>query len=192
MGPWHDPFLRHLHPLLWLAWLLYWWISARGAKRTVRRETFAQGVLYRLPFALGVVLLGLARHFLFIPRPLPMSYAIYWIGTVLLVAGLGFSIWARVTLGANWSGIVTVKEDHELIQTGPYGLVRHPIYTGLLLALLGTAVAQDLWTAYAAVVLFFVSFWIKLQGEEAFMRETFGETYDAYCAKTKRLVPLVW
>ena len=122
----------------------------------------------------------------------PPTWTLYWIGTALLVAGLAFSIWARVTLGRNWSGTVTVKEDHELIQSGPYRLVRHPIYTGLLLALAGSAVAQDRWSGVLGVVLIFVSFWIKLLREEAWMRETFGEKYDAYCARTKRLVPFVW
>ena len=115
-----------------------------------------------------------------------------WVSVVLLIAGQLFAVWARDILGRNWSGTVTVKEDHELIQTGPYRLVRHPIYTGLLLALTGSALAQDRWSSVLAVVLVFVSFWIKLLREEAWMRETFGEKYDAYCARTKRLVPFVW
>jgi protein-S-isoprenylcysteine O-methyltransferase Ste14 len=191
VGPWHDAFLRLLHPALWLAWIAYWIISARGLKRVVRREKPGQRLLYTLPLVIGASLLAAARHFLFLPRPLPMSYTLYWSGTALLVAGLVFAIWARITLGANWSGTVTVKENHELIQTGPYHLVRHPIYTGLLLALLGSALAQDLWTSLAAVALFFFSFWIKLLREEQFMRETFGEKYAAYCARTKRLVPFL-
>jgi protein-S-isoprenylcysteine O-methyltransferase Ste14 len=182
-----------LHLALWLGWLLYWFISARGTKRTVRRETLAQRWIYALPLAVAMVLFTMPpRSVHLLALIFPPTWTLYWIGTALLVAGLAFSIWARVTLGRNWSGIVTVKEDHELIQTGPYRLVRHPFYTGLLLALTGSALARDRWSSVAAVALIFVSFWIKLLREEAWMRETFGEKYEAYCARTKRLVPYVW
>jgi len=182
-----------LHLALWLGWLAYWLISAIGTKRTVRRETPAQRWIYALPLAGAMFLYTYPRR----SGPLfqlvfPPTWTLYWIGTGLLVAGLAFSIWARVTLGRNWSGVVTVKENHELVQTGPYRLVRHPIYTGLLVALLGSAVAQDRWSSLLAVALIFVSFWIKLLREEAWMRETFGTKYDAYCERTRRLVPFVW
>jgi protein-S-isoprenylcysteine O-methyltransferase Ste14 len=190
VGSWEAFSLRSLHPLLWLTWLAYWLISAANNKTTVRRESLGQRWPYVLLIWLGMVLFirpsiapHLARH---IWTP---SFAMYGLGTALLVAGLLFTVWARVVLGRNWSGIVTVKQDHELIQSGPYRWVRHPIYTGLLVAFAGSATAQDLWTSVLAVVLFFVSFWLKLLREEAWMRETFGDAYRDYCARTSRLIP---
>jgi protein-S-isoprenylcysteine O-methyltransferase Ste14 len=191
--PAHDGIPRGLHLLFWLAWGLYWLISARDAKKTVRREAWPQRLIYLLPMlfvaplffwdALGA---GLAQ------RMTAHPLAMYWFGTAILAAGLLFSVWARRTLGRNWSGMVTVKQDHELVQSGPYRFVRHPIYTGLLVALGGSAISWNRWFGVYLLVVLFVSFWIKLQREEAFMRETFGEKYDAYCARTKRLVPFVW
>ena len=193
MHAWGPRLAGDLHLGLWLAWMLYWFISARGMKRTVRRETFAQRWIYTVPLVVAMVLFAFPHRFVNLFQPIFWpTWTLYWTGTALLVAGLAFSVWARVTLGRNWSGTVTVKEDHELIQTGPYRLVRHPIYTGLLLALTGSALAQDRWSGVLAVVLIFVSFWIKLLREEAWMRETFGEKYDAYCARTKRLMPFLW
>ena len=193
MHSWGPVLARNLHLALWLGWLFYWFISARGTKRTVRHETPAQRWIYALPLAVAMVLFMFPHRFVHLFQLIfPPTWTLYWIGTALLVTGLAFSIWARVTLGRNWSGTVTVKEDHELIQTGPYQLVRHPIYTGLLVAVTGSALAQDRWSSVLAVVLIFISFWIKLLREEAWIRETFGEKYDAYCARTKRLVPLIW
>jgi protein-S-isoprenylcysteine O-methyltransferase Ste14 len=190
--PAHGVFLRELHPLIWLAWVVYWVISARGIKPAVRRETAGQRWAHSLPLMLAMMLFIDPR---FAPRlAQPFWHHGHWgygIGTALLIAGLAFSIWARRTLGRNWSGTVTVKQDHELIETGPYRFVRHPIYTGLLLALAGSTLAQGLWGSVLAWALCLVSFLIKLRREEAWMRETFGEKYAAYCARTKRLVPWV-
>jgi len=193
VSPAHGVFLRELHPLLWLAWVVYWTVSARGIKPAARQETAGQRWMYSLPLMIAMVLFVRPQ---FVP-PLAHpawghSYATYWIGTALLISGLAFSIWARRVLGRNWSGTVTVKEDHELIESGPYRFVRHPIYTGLLLALAGSTLAQGWWSSVVALVLCFVSFWIKLLREEAWMRETFGEKYEAYCARTKRLVPFLF
>ena len=192
MPAWDRFFLRELHPALWLAWMIYWLISARGSKRTVRRETGRERVPYTIPLALAALLFfapglrGQLGHLLW-----PRSHAIYGLGTALLVAGLSFTVWARLVLGRNCIGTVTVKQDHELIQGGPYRWVRHPIYTGLLVALTGSALAEDRWSALAAVALAVGSCWIKLLREEAWMRETFGEKYQAYCARTARLVPFI-
>jgi len=207
VGSWVNVILYDLPPFLWLAWVIYWIISARSVKQTVRRETWQQRLPYSLPFAFGIALFWFPHHFPFLLHRvigdtftisptetgvrIEEIYTAYWIGTGLLVAGLLFSVWARVILGTNWSGTVTVKENHELIQTGPYRWVRHPIYTGLLLALIGSALAQDLWSSVLALALMFVSFWIKLLREERWMRETFGAQYEQYCAHTARLVPFV-
>ena len=109
----------------------------------------------------------------------------------MLAAGLGFAVWARRCLGRNWSGIVTVKQGHELIRSGPYALVRHPIYTGLLLAILGTASAIGEWRGLIAFVLITAGFVLKLRIEEDFISETFGEQYARYRAEVPALIPFI-
>jgi protein-S-isoprenylcysteine O-methyltransferase Ste14 len=137
-----EPFVRIVLSVLWLAWLAYWWASARNVKANRWQEPLASQLVHRVPLLLGVVLLAAAR---WVPgalktRFLPAGALVSVLGLGLVAAGLGFSVWARRHLGRNWSWAVVVKEDHSLIRTGPYRYVRHPIYTGLLLAFLGMAV----------------------------------------------------
>ncbi len=109
----------------------------------------------------------------------------------MVAAGLGLAVWARAHLGRNWSGIVTVKKDHALIRTGPYRIVRHPIYTGLLLALIGTAAAIGEWRGVVAVICALIGFLRKIQVEEKRMRENFPE-YSRYRQQTAALIPLLY
>ena len=107
-------------------------------------------------------------------RVLPGSPWVYWLGAVLTAAGLLLTVWARVHIGRNWSGIVTIKEGHDLITSGPYALVRHPIYTGLSLAFFGSAMACGEWRGVLAVVIVAWSFRVKLKFEERSMRQQFS------------------
>lgn len=120
---------------------------------------------------------------------IPHSDIIAWASTALCVAGLLVCLWARATLGRNWSGIVTLKEGHELIVRGPYAFVRHPIYTGLLAMFLATALLYGLLAGVFAVLLVFVSFWIKLRDEEEVMLKQFPDQYPAYQQRVKRIIP---
>ena len=113
-------------------------------------------------------------------------------GLAAVVAGVAFSIWARLMLGANWSGTVTVKEDHELVRRGPYRIVRHPIYTGILLGMLGSAVQRGWAHAFVGVLLCLLAFWMKSRIEERFMVQSFGEQYLKYRHEAKALVPFVF
>ncbi|MBV9727756.1 MAG: isoprenylcysteine carboxylmethyltransferase family protein, partial [Gammaproteobacteria bacterium] len=127
----------------WALWVAYWGISAGQVKQTERRESTAARLGYIVPLVIGAWLIALPLTGL---GPLsvqlwPDETARWQCALVLVVLGLGFSIWARMHLGRNWSGTVTVKEGHELIRSGPYAYVRHPIYTGLIVALAGGAVA---------------------------------------------------
>jgi protein-S-isoprenylcysteine O-methyltransferase Ste14 len=180
--------------VLWLALVAYWIYAAADAKPVARAETWQSRVTYSAPlWIVAIVMLGNARwqpwpltaHFL------PMRTWILVVGTLLTAAGVAFAVWARIAIGTNWSAEVTVKEGHDLITTGPYALTRHPIYTGILLAFVGTTIVVGEWRAVFCLVLLAASFWYKLGIEERVMRETFGAAYDAYARRVKALVPFV-
>ena len=122
----------------------------------------------------------------------PHTEAILNAALLLTVLGCGFAIWARVTLGANWSGRVTVKEGHELVTRGPYRIARHPIYTGILLALVGTALAVGEWRGIVAIVVIAMAFVLKISQEERMMMQTFPAAYPEYRQRVKALVPGVF
>jgi protein-S-isoprenylcysteine O-methyltransferase Ste14 len=124
-------------------------------------------------------------------RFLPQGDVFPVLGTVLLAAGLGFSVWARRHLGRNWSAHVVVKQGHELVRTGPYRWVRHPIYTGILLALLGMVVAFGEWRGLLAMGFALLSFAVKSGQEERRMGEVFPE-YEQYRRETAALIPFIY
>ena len=186
--------MAYVIPGLWGAWWIYWHVAAFGTKPAQRRESVASRVSHILPLVLAVWLFirpGMAGPALGAPI-LPYADSFPVIGALLVAAGLGFAVWARMHLAGNWSGTVTVKQDHELVRSGPYALVRHPIYTGLLLAAVGTVVAIDRWSALVALALMAAAFLRKIVIEERFMADAFGPAYAAYSRTTPRLVPYLW
>src|SRR5262249_53697539 len=124
-------------------------------------------------------------------RVLPHNLATFWLGFILVLAGVALAIAARVSLGGNWSGIVTLKQDHELICKGPYRLVRHPIYTGLVVAVLGTAIAQGELRSVFALALVIAALVHKIGIEEAFLIQEFGDAYDRYRHQVPALIPFL-
>jgi protein-S-isoprenylcysteine O-methyltransferase Ste14 len=190
-----ERFFNVLFFTLWAGWVAYWWTMARRAKVNVRRESVRSRRSYSGLILLTFLLLALPD--LPIPffnlRFLPHQDGSLWvgIGAVLVAAGLLFSVWAREHLGTNWSDIVTIKVDHELITSGPYRAVRHPIYTGLLLAFLGQALARGEWRGLLGVALGLWAFRLKLRVEESLMREQFGPAYHAYSQRVASLIPFV-
>jgi protein-S-isoprenylcysteine O-methyltransferase Ste14 len=183
----------YLVPGLWVAWVIVWWLWSRDVKPVRRRESAASRATHVVPLALAAFLLASRKPpgGLLDGRFLPAGSAAYWSGVALLVLGLAFSVWARAYLGRNWSGVVTLKEDHELIRSGPYRYVRHPIYSGLLLALLGTAIVRGDWLALLAVAIALGALWHKLRLEERWLGEMFGEDYARYQAEVAALIPFV-
>jgi len=183
---------RYLIAGLWLMWMAYWRISAADVKVAQRRESPGSRAAHLVPLLIAAVLLAIRTYpgggWLF-QRFLPASDTNFWIGALLTAIGVAFSGWARARLGRNWSATVTVKQDHELIRGGPYALVRHPIYTGMLLALLGTAIVIGQWRGLLALLIAFAALWRKLRLEERYMSETFGDSYQRYRAHTRALIP---
>jgi protein-S-isoprenylcysteine O-methyltransferase Ste14 len=185
------PSYRQLMLWLWLAWFVYWVVCALSVKSTRRRESLGSRLSHVVPLLTGVALILWPR----VPwqwlslRLLPPGPLRAALGLVLLALGLAFTVWARVYLGRNWSGTVTVKEGHELIRSGPYAYVRHPIYTGLLVALLGSAVACGELRALIGLGIVAGAFIRKLRIEERFMRELFPQQYPRYRAAVPALIP---
>jgi protein-S-isoprenylcysteine O-methyltransferase Ste14 len=179
-------------PACWILFLVYWAISARSVKATSERQPLSAALAYRTPLLLGVILITVR----WLPRPLmtqltPVSPWTLDLGHVLCVLGLFFTFWARRTLGGNWSSEVTFKQGHELIQAGPYRFVRHPIYTGLLVMLLGTVFCLGTVSSWVGFFSIGLAFWIKLNQEERLLLRHFPDSYPAYKARVKALVPFV-
>ncbi len=177
----------------WIVFITVWLLAAVSTKRTVYRESRAQRLRYWVLLVIAYLLLLHGRE---LPYPLnlqiiPHATLIACAAAFLCVAGLGFALWARVTLGRNWSAVVTLKEGHELVQHGPYRFVRHPIYTGMLIMFFATALAQSHLAGFVGVLLMFGSFWIKLEREERLMLRQFPERYAAYQQRVKRIIPFV-
>ncbi|MDD1701449.1 MAG: isoprenylcysteine carboxylmethyltransferase family protein, partial [Methanoregula sp.] len=128
---------------------------------------------------------------LMVERIVPESTGTASAGLLVTIAGLAFAVWARVHLGKNWSGMPTIRKDHTITRTGPYRFVRHPIYSGILLGLIGTAIGVGYFIIFCSVILVFGLFVIKFRMEEQFLEEEFGEEYARYKREVKALIPYV-
>ena len=182
---------EYLFLFMWLAFVVYWRVMSAGVKASTRVEAAGSRLVRAILIVGGSALLILPRvPVAFLERRfIRPSEGSFWIGAAITAAGLSFCFWARRHLGHNWSSEVTLKENHELITSGPYALVRHPIYTGLLFALIGSALARGEWRGVLGVALIFAALWFKLRLEERWMREQFGPAYEAYSRKVAALVP---
>jgi len=175
----------------WAALGLVWLAGLAFTKRTVRSQPVGARLFHLVLVLLGFALLG-SRWFdggWLSLRVVPVTEAVQIAGVGLTIAGCAFAIWARLTLGGNWSGRATVKADHELITRGPYAVARHPIYTGILLGALGTSLATCEWRCVLGMLLLALAFLVKMSQEERLMMQTFPVAYAAYRKRVKALVP---
>ena len=184
---------------LWGVFALCWLVLARFNKKTNRSVPGLRRIwLLRVPilvvaFALvwyrrhgGAGTLGAAGHLLMLHGGVPLQ----WAGVGLTLLGIGFAIWARAHIGRNWGLPMSLRQDHELVTSGPYAYVRHPIYTGIMLAMIGSALALGLiWLVLFAIT--FVYFIFSARTEESMMVAQFPEAYPDYRRRTKMLIPFV-
>ena len=176
--------------LLLMVWLPAYFTSKKGARTPVRGLQIATTGLLALSFFL---LFSGNKPFLLNMRIVSPPAWLAQFGAALSVAAVLFAIWSRITLGSNWSGaFATLKHDHELVRSGPYARIRHPIYTGLWLAMFGTALTIGTLASYLAVVLASVAFLLRIRIEEALLTSQFPEIYPEYKRRTCALIPFFW
>ena len=187
--------------LIWFIFLVYWTIAILYEKLTKKRKSMKKRV--SLPILLVNRLLIYAALFLifitpyyrqdfpFVLRIFPNSFIITSIGIVLTFIGIFFAIWARFTLGGNWSGDATFKKEQNLIKNGPYNMVRHPIYTGLTVAVIGSAITENALIVSISIFFILIFSFFRIKDEEKQLMEEFGKDYENYTKKVKTFVPKI-
>lgn len=181
----------------WWVFVIFWAAMARKAKRSVREEKRSERLAYNIPTALGMILIGVSTPQVLghenllttvvLPRGMPFAIA----SAVSSLAGVSLAIWSRVTLGRDWSVNVTLKEGHELVTDGPYARIRHPIYTAVILLVIGLFLLFETLGGLLGVALLVLGCWIKLRQEEVLMIGEFPDAYPAYMRRTRRLIPFI-
>ena len=178
---------------LWLAWVIVWFAWALRSKRNQQSIGLGPRLTYTIPVLIGSCLVFMDRKAVPLAflhdKLVPAQPWVEWLGVALTLFGLLFAIWARLHLGRNWSSVVSVKVEHQLIRSGPYRFVRHPIYSGLLLALIGTALCQRELRSLLGLFFLWLGFTLKSRLEEGFMAQTFGAEYEDYRRRTGALIP---
>lgn len=175
----------------WIVFAVSWTIGVFRTRPTVKRDRLPARYIVLAIVGVGFYLLlshDAAMEALG-QRVLPRTVELRIVGAVLLWAGVGLALWARWHLGQYWSGRITIKEGHKLIRTGPYARLRHPIYSGLVLAAAGTAIEVDRWHGISVVCIVLFGFWIKARREEALLAEHFGAEFEEHRRATGFLLP---
>lgn len=175
---------------MWIVWGVYWFISSRSAKIAVKQESGAGRFLHLALMTIGISLfvvrfdLGPLNHH-FLPNTPSTNLA-----SVLLVAdGVGLSVWARYHLGQYWSSSVSLKEDHRIIETGPYAYLRHPIYSGIILAIMGSFLSTATYRALLGFAVIVTALCVKATREEHLLSGELGSAYTDYRRHTGFLMP---
>jgi protein-S-isoprenylcysteine O-methyltransferase Ste14 len=188
---WTSAWPTQLLPLIWIAWLISWAMASFWSGRTEKRVMIWDSRAYLVPIIAGAILLMPWTAQMLGEKPLwHFSNGGTYVFAGLTLAGTSFTWWARIYLGRFWSNAITRKEGHQVIDTGPYGLVRHPIYTGLIGAILATGAAVATVTALLGALLITFGLWRKARMEEGFLTTELGaDAYGRYCRRVPMLVP---
>ncbi len=175
----------------WIVFVLYWIVSAIRTRDTLQTESFVSRYAILLIEVAGFVLLF--RHSAGIGflgnRFMHRTLASAIVGSILTWMGIGLAIWARYHLAEYWSARITIKEDHQLIRTGPYARLRHPIYSGIVLAAIGSAVVIDQWRCVLGVCLVLMGYCIKARKEETMLTQQFGDAFREHQKHAGFLIP---
>ena len=181
----------HFAAICWILFVMFWVISAFSVKATQARQPWVGRLIYLWLGLVAALLLTLRIGGAQFNRSiLPHTIAVGMLADVIIAIGLSIAIWARIVLGGNWSSRVALKEGHELIQRGPYRAVRHPIYSGLLLMVLGTVLLAGRLVDFTALIISFFGLWMKLRQEELLLTKHLPG-YAEYMTRTKALIPFV-
>lgn len=179
---------------VWVATGIYWIWASRTMKKAQKKEGIQFRVFYMFFWVIPVVI----TFFTILPGDFPNQklYAsisvLNWIAFVLALTSLAFMIWSRVVLGKNWSGRIAIKKDHQLITNGPYRFVRHPMYTGFIFAFFWSAVLLGEVRGLISFIILVIGVLMKLRLEEKFVHEAFGQDYQAYSKRVKKIVPFIY
>jgi protein-S-isoprenylcysteine O-methyltransferase Ste14 len=179
--------------IIWIGWLMSWVAASFWSYRAQKRAATLETWTYRAAMIAGGILLVPWTGPLLGEKPIwEVSYAGGYALAAVMLAGLSLTWWGRIYLGPLWSSVISRKEDHKIIDTGPYAFVRHPIYSGLIVALLATAAAEGRVTALSGAALIILGVWLKACTEERFLLTELGpEIYGAYCRRVPMLIPFL-
>jgi protein-S-isoprenylcysteine O-methyltransferase Ste14 len=176
---------------LWLLFALSWLVAAFWSSTVAKRVGLVKELGYRIVLIAGGILLFIPAHGY--EGPLRLWFVTRdeaWVCVGLIALGFVFAWWARIYLGPLWSGQVTTKADHHVVDRGPYGIVRHPIYTGILLSVFATAAVKGTVLGLAGAAIITLGIWMKARLEERWLREQLGaDAYDSYRRRVPMLVP---
>jgi protein-S-isoprenylcysteine O-methyltransferase Ste14 len=177
----------------WIVLICYWFYASKRVKITIQKEPWKDRLLYLVLMisAFEAIYYPVAGSNFLTVSILPPAKWIVVAGACIAVAGITFAIAGRYTLGKNWSAVVTIKKEHELVTKGVYRISRHPIYTGMLAGITGAAIIQGEVRGIIAILLFAAAAQIKIRTEEKFMRMIFKE-YEEYSRQTKKLIPFIY
>jgi protein-S-isoprenylcysteine O-methyltransferase Ste14 len=179
--------------LIWVAWLISWIVASFWSSPMQKRVATSETWTYRAAIITGsILLMPWTARMLAEKRIWDVDYKGAYALAGMMLAGLLLTWWARLHLGRLWSSAITRKEDHRIVDTGPYALVRHPIYSGLITALLATSAVEATVTALLGVALIAFGLWLKARSEECFLAAELGpEAYRCYCRRVPMLVPFL-
>jgi protein-S-isoprenylcysteine O-methyltransferase Ste14 len=193
VGGWVWTWPTKLLSMIWLAWVISWVAASFWSGRTKAQVPIRDSWVYWLPIVLGsIMLLPLTERLLGAKQLYHPGSTGTYLAAIVVVLGIAFTWWGRIHLGRLWSNAITHKEDHRIIDTGPYAVVRHPIYTGQIIALLASGIAIATWTALVGVLLIVFGQWQKARLEERFLVAELGaEAYGAYSRRVPMIVPFI-